>query len=180
MLLLICLIFVLPSCSDFRAIFEGSPDYNVAKRKKKRDRRGSTRKVDPQVAKGYFVWPLEAPLSSLYGPRKGKFHDGIDIDGDSGDAVSAAASGEVVYSGRLGGYGRLIVVQHPNGYFTAYAHNKKNLVKKGKKVRKGQKIALVGSSGRSTGDHLHFEIRDKDGTYDPLDFLPRKRYSRRR
>jgi murein DD-endopeptidase MepM/ murein hydrolase activator NlpD len=178
--LLLLMGLALPSCSDFRAIFNGNPSYNVAKKRKapKRAKRRRNQPV-PEQAKNYFKWPLFAPVSSGYGPRWGRFHEGIDIDGDFGDSVVAAAPGLVVFSGKLGGYGRLVVIKHKNGFFTAYAHNKKILVKKGKEVQQGQKIALVGSSGKSTGSHLHFEIRDKKGSYDPLAFLPRKSYSRR-
>lgn len=175
---LVLLIFTLPQCSSFKAVFNGKPSSKVSKGKKK-PRKKRRNQPAPKNAKNYFVWPLQAPLSSLYGPRKGRFHDGVDIDGEMGDPVQAAASGEVVYSGKLGGYGKLIIIKHSNGFFTAYAHNKKNMVKKGKWIKKGQHIARVGSTGRSTGSHLHFEIRDKNGTYDPLDFLPRQRYSRR-
>jgi lipoprotein NlpD len=174
---LILIIGAHAGCSDFRAIFNGSPSHSVSKRKipveKHRDQ------PVPKDAVGYFKWPLHAPVSSPYGMRGGRFHDGIDIDGESGDEILAAASGEVVFSDKLGGYGNLVVIQHDNGLFTAYGHNKKNLVKKGKKVKQGQKIAQVGSTGRSTGDHLHFEIRDQKGTYDPLAILPEQRYSRR-
>ncbi len=170
---------LLPGCSDFRAIFNGKPNTKIAKGKKKNVPKNRDQNV-PENMRDYFSWPLQAPLSSLYGPRGGRFHDGIDIDGESGDPVVAAASGTVVYSDKLGGYGRLVVVRHDNGYFSAYAHNKKNLVEKGKKVQKGDLIAYVGDSGSTTGDHLHFEIRDQNGTYDPLDFLPRERYSQRK
>ncbi|MDX1386109.1 MAG: M23 family metallopeptidase [bacterium] len=178
--LLMILGIALPGCSDFNAIFNGKPNHSVAKKGKRPKREAKRRhKKVPEYAKKYFKWPLFAPVSSGYGPRWGRFHEGIDIDGDFGDSILAAAPGRVVYSGKLGGYGRLVVIRHDNGFFTAYAHNKKNLVKKGKKVNQGERIALVGSSGRSTGSHLHFEIRDKKGTYDPLAFLPSKRYSRR-
>lgn len=128
---------------------------------------------------GIFAWPLNAPVSSPYGVRDGRFHDGIDIDGESGDDIAASAAGKVVFSGQLGGYGNLIVIKHSNGFFTAYGHNKKNLVKKGKEVDQGQVIAQVGSTGHATGAHLHFEIRDPKGTYDPLAILPKQSYSRR-
>ncbi len=171
--LLFALVF--SHCGEFKEVFNGKPNSSHVSQKKKSRKYRSKRPV-PAFAKNYFSWPLQAPLSSLYGPRSGNFHDGIDIDGDLGDEVLASAPGEVVFSDRLGGYGQLVVIKHPNGFFTAYAHNKKNLVKKGSKIKKGQKIALVGSTGRSTGDHLHFEIRDEGGTYDPLDFLPSSRY----
>lgn len=164
-------------CSDFRAIFNGPSGSKVARRRTTPQKQRNL--PVPPTAKGYFAWPLKAPVSSGYGPRHGRFHDGIDIDGESGDPVTAAATGEVVYSGKLGGYGNIVVIKHSNGYFTAYGHNKKNLVKKGKTVTQGQPIALVGSTGQATGAHLHFEIRDQSGTYDPLAFLPKARYSRR-
>jgi lipoprotein NlpD len=169
----------LPACSDFRAIFNGKPGGQVAKQGKESDEKEHHQKP-PQGSQGYFTWPLQAPVSSLYGTRRGRFHDGIDIDGESGDPIVAAAAGRVVYSGKLGGYGRLIVIKHDNGYFTAYAHNENNAVKKGDEVSQGQLIGRVGATGSATGDHLHFEVRDKKGTYDPLDFLPQERYSRNR
>src|SRR5690242_1025487 len=93
----------------------------------------------PDFAKGFFIWPLQAPISSGYGKRWGSFHDGIDLDGVQGDAVLAAAPGEVVFSDRLGDYGNLIVLKHEKGLFTAYAHNERNQVKQGDRVKQGQK-----------------------------------------
>lgn len=182
LLLIIGLALVLPQCSDFRAIFNGKSSPKVAHKSKapKSKSKKKHNQPPPDYAKSLFIWPLSAPISSGYGPRWGKFHEGIDIDGDFGDSVVAAAEGEVVYSSKLGGYGNLIVIKHQKGFFTAYAHNKKNLVKRGKRVHQGEKIALVGSTGSSTGSHLHFEVRDKSGTYDPLAFLPSKRYLTRR
>jgi lipoprotein NlpD len=168
---------ILPGCSDFRAIFNGQPNHTASKRRPSSEKQRG--QPVPDGAKGYFSWPLKAPISSPYGPRGGRFHDGIDIDGDSGDPVAAAATGQVVFSGKLGGYGNLIVIKHSNGLFTAYGHNKKNLAKQGKKVERGQVIARVGNTGQSTGAHLHFEIRDQNGTFDPLAILPEQRYSRR-
>jgi lipoprotein NlpD len=175
------LILIVPTaCGDFRAIFNGKPSHPVAKGprpgkppEKHRDQPA------PEETQGFFAWPIQAPVSSPYGMRGGRFHDGIDIDGDSGEEVAASAAGTVVYSGKLGGYGNLIVIRHTNGFFTAYAHNKKNLVKKGRAVDQGQVIAQVGSTGHATGAHLHFEIRDPKGTYDPLAILPKQSYSRR-
>lgn len=180
--LLIVLGFTVPalsSCGDFRAVFNGKSKHKPSPSSDKRPRKKRRNQPVPSHAKGKFIWPLNAPLSSRYGPRRGRFHEGLDIDGDFGDPIVAAASGEVVFSDRLGSYGKLIIIKHEKGFFTAYAHNKKNLVKKGKKVKQGRKIAIVGSTGRSTGSHLHFEVRDKKGTFDPLAFLPRRRYSRR-
>lgn len=176
------LIFSISACSSFKEVFNGKEQpHRHAKKRSPNSKRAPKQRYRkaPQYAQNYFRWPLKAPVSSIYGKRWGRFHDGIDIDGDMGDRIRAAAPGKVVYSGVLGSYGKIIVIQHKNGFFTAYAHNKKNLVKKGRKVKQGQVIGLVGSTGRSTGSHLHFEVRDKKGTYNPLDLLPRRRYTRR-
>ncbi|HKY64154.1 MAG TPA: M23 family metallopeptidase [bacterium] len=168
-------LLLLPGCGDFRAIFNGKPDQQVARRKNKKPRKPSPEVL--QQARGKFLWPAEGPINSPYGPRSGKMHDGIDVGGDEGDPILAAAGGEVVYADRLGGYGNLIVVKHEDGFFTAYAHNEKNLVDKGDTVKQGQRIAKMGRTGNASGDHLHFEIRDESGTYDPEDFLPERRYT---
>ncbi len=103
-------------------------------------------------------------------------HDGIDIGAKPGSPVVAAADGTVVYAdNRLAGYGNLIIVRHRDNLFTAYAHNRRNLVHQGDKVRSGQKIALVGRTGRATGPHLHFEVRRGTTPVDPLLYLPRRK-----
>jgi lipoprotein NlpD len=102
-------------------------------------------------------------------------HDGIDIGAKEGTPVYAAAAGEVVYSDqRLSGYGKLIIVRHSQDMFTAYAHNQRNLVRKGDRVKKGDVIARVGKTGRASGSHLHFEVRRGSTPVDPLAYLPRK------
>ncbi len=103
-------------------------------------------------------------VSSLFGKRtdpitgKIEFHEGIDFAGKMGSSILAVASGIVTWSGARYGYGNMVEINHGNGYQTRYAHNKKNLVVVGQKVEKGQVIALMGSSGRSTGSHVHFEV----------------------
>lgn len=93
----------------------------------------------------------------------GKKHDGIDIPARSGSHILAVNDGVVVYSGNgFGGYGNVLILSHRYGFFSLYAHNKVNYAKKGETVHKGQVIAQVGSTGKSTGPHLHFEIR-RDG-----------------
>jgi len=120
-------------------------------------------------------WPVKGRLSSHFGPRNNRMHDGIDIAANEGVAVKAAAAGEVVYAdARLTGYGNLIIIRHSTDLFTAYAHNKVNLVKRGDKVVTGQRIAYVGSTGRSSGPHLHFEVRRGETAVDPLAYLPKK------
>ena len=121
--------------------------------------------------------PLEWPvplgrLSSHFGPRSGSVHDGIDIAAPEGSEVCAAADGEVVYSATLPGYGNVIIVRHSGGYATVYAHNQKHYVGDGDRVRRGQRIAAVGRSGRTTGPNLHFELRKDNVARDPLQYLP--------
>lgn len=119
-----------------------------------------------------FLWPVpkHSKISSLYGKRNGRNHDGIDIPAPTGTKIIAAQEGVVVYSGnKLRGYGNLTIISHGE-YLSVYAHAKKNLKRKGDKVQKGEMIALVGSTGRSSGPHLHFEIRKKNKPIDPLNF----------
>jgi lipoprotein NlpD len=124
-----------------------------------------------------LVWPVKgARLASRFGKRWGSFHDGLDFAAPTGTPIYSADNGVVAYSGNgLRGYGNLIVLKGDTGLTTVYAHNSKNFVKKGQRVNKGQHIAAVGSSGKSTGPHLHFETRmNKDGhmiTVDPLPLL---------
>jgi len=126
-------------------------------------------------AKFKLSWPVEGKLSSKFGPRKKRMHDGIDIAAKVGTPVLAAAGGEVVYSAnKLTGYGNLIIIRHKNNIFTAYAHNRGNLVTLGEHVKRGQHIANVGATGRATGPHLHFEVREEEAPVNPLLYL-RKR-----
>jgi murein DD-endopeptidase MepM/ murein hydrolase activator NlpD len=123
-------------------------------------------------------WPVVGGyISSGFGyrvdPFNGRraFHDGVDIADRLGAHVKAAASGVVSFAGVEPGYGLMVEINHGNGISTVYAHTKKTLVKVGEKVEKGQEIALVGSSGRSTGPHLHFEIRRNGHAINPRSFL---------
>ncbi len=115
-------------------------------------------------------------ISSLFGSRadpisgKMEFHDGIDYAGKVGSPIQAVASGIVTWSGVRYGYGNMVEINHGNGYQTRYAHNKKNLVVVGQKVDQGKIIALMGSSGRSTGPHVHFEVVNNGKAVDPKKF----------
>lgn len=124
-----------------------------------------------------FIFPTKVHLiTSSYGWRTSKrFHDGIDIGGKLKTPIFAAARGVVIYNdNRISGYGNMIVIKHPSGFSTVYAHCYKTLVKKGTRVAKGEKIALMGRTGHATGVHLHFEIRDKDGySKNPVKYLPK-------
>jgi len=121
-----------------------------------------------------FLWPVPSSkrVSSKFGRRWGRKHEGIDIAARRGAHIIAADDGVVVYSGKeLGGYGNITVVSHPDGFFTVYAHADKNYTRKGQKVHRGQVIAAVGSTGRSSGNHLHFEVRRDSHAFDPKKFF---------
>ncbi|MBE9562704.1 MAG: M23 family metallopeptidase [Proteobacteria bacterium] len=117
-------------------------------------------------------WPLrQGRVSSGYGKRGRRMHKGIDIAAKRGTPVYAVEAGTVVRSKRVGAYGNLVEIKHSNVYSTRYGHNSRNLVKAGDKVKRGQKIALVGSTGRSTGPHVHFEIRQSKVAINPIKYL---------
>lgn len=120
-----------------------------------------------------LAWPLRrGVMTSRYGPRHGHCHDGIDIAAPLRTPVQAAASGRVIFSGHMRGYGRIVIVRHNEMYSTVYAHHRRNLVRKGQWVTRGALIGTVGRSGRSTGPHLHFEVRVRNVAHDPLLYLP--------
>jgi murein DD-endopeptidase MepM/ murein hydrolase activator NlpD len=118
-----------------------------------------------------FIWPVNGPVVSGFGMRWGRLHEGIDIAAASGTPIRAAAEGTVIHAGWLGGYGNLVVVDHGNGLATAYAHASAILVAVGQRVAQGETIALVGSTGNSSGPHLHFEVRVNGVAVDPLGYL---------
>jgi murein DD-endopeptidase MepM/ murein hydrolase activator NlpD len=117
-------------------------------------------------------WPLHGVLYSRFGVRQGQRHDGIDIAAPEGTPVVAAAPGTVVYTGRQSGYGAIVILRHQNGLITLYAHNSAVLVKEGERVEAGAPVAKVGQSGRTTGPHLHFEVREGTRPRNPLFYLP--------
>lgn len=127
---------------------------------------------------GRMIWPVKGRISSNFGWRmhpilkKRKFHSGLDLAVASGTGVMAADSGRVLVSGWNGGYGYFIAIDHGNGISTAYGHNSRLLVNEGDIVTKGQTIALSGSTGLSTGPHLHFEVRKDGKPVNPIPFLP--------
>jgi len=110
-------------------------------------------------------------ISSPFGPRWGKFHSGVDFALAQGQPIYAADSGTVYYSGYSGGYGKLIKIDHGNGMQTYYAHCSSLFVSSGQHVEEGETIGLIGSTGNSTGPHLHFEVIINGSRVDPLDFL---------
>jgi murein DD-endopeptidase MepM/ murein hydrolase activator NlpD len=118
-----------------------------------------------------FIWPVSGPVVSGFGMRWGRMHEGIDIAAALGTPIRAAAAGTVIHAGWLGGYGNLVVLDHGGGLATAYAHASSILVGVGQRVGQGQTISLVGSTGNSSGPHLHFEVRVNGSAVDPLGYL---------
>ncbi len=116
-------------------------------------------------------WPVSGPVTSGFGSRWGRMHEGIDIAVGSGTPVYAAASGTVVYAGWLGGYGNVVVLDHGYGLSTTYAHNSSLSVAQGATVGAGSVVALSGNTGHSTGPHVHFEVRVNGVPVDPLGYL---------
>ena len=117
--------------------------------------------------------PLDSKISSDFGWRDDPFtgerawHPGVDFAGSSGDSVQACWPGKVSFAGEKEGYGKTVIVEHPNGWESIYAHNSDNRVKEGDRVNQGETVAKVGDSGRSTGSHLHFELRQGSQAWDP-------------
>jgi murein DD-endopeptidase MepM/ murein hydrolase activator NlpD len=120
---------------------------------------------------GIFRVPAFGSVTSRFGFRWGRIHEGIDISGHIGDPIYAADGGTVIFSGTEGGYGNIVKIDHGNGYITYYGHNSKNLVKVGQKVSKGQEIAKLGNTGNSTGPHVHFQVMKNGSPVDPLKYL---------
>jgi murein DD-endopeptidase MepM/ murein hydrolase activator NlpD len=118
-----------------------------------------------------FIWPVSAPITSPFGWRWGRMHEGIDLGAAYGTPIAAAASGVVIYAGWEGGYGNLVVIDHGGGLATAYGHQSRIAVSVGQNVAQGETIGYVGSTGHSTGPHLHFEVRVNGQAVDPLGYL---------
>ena len=129
----------------------------------------------PDQYSGSLRWPLDAYIvSSEFGERWGKMHKGMDMAADVGEPVYAIADGEVIYAGDgLRGYGNVVILRHDRKTSSLYAHNSELRVKQGDQVKQGAMIALLGSTGHSTGPHVHFEIRDGDLAVNPRTVLPK-------
>jgi murein DD-endopeptidase MepM/ murein hydrolase activator NlpD len=125
------------------------------------------------------LWPVKGPITSHYGSRSDPFngeaelHLGLDISALYGAQVHAPADGKVIYAQKMAAYGNLLILDHGNGMTTRYGHLYRFVVKVGQKVKKGDLIALVGTTGRTTAPHLHYEVRLNDRPKNPRDFLPR-------
>jgi murein DD-endopeptidase MepM/ murein hydrolase activator NlpD len=140
------------------------------------DHHETTSEIDTEASTAWTV-PAEGRLSSAFGKRAdpftqtARFHRGIDIAAPTGAPIRAAQPGTVVFSGHLGGYGNTIILEHAGGYRALYGHASRNLVKEGELISAEQVIGEVGSSGRSTGTHLHFELQKSGERLDPREFL---------
>lgn len=139
---------------------------------------GAVSSVVNPTAETPNIWPVAGPISSYYGYRTSPggigstFHEGVDIAGDYGTPISATAAGTVTQAGWVGGYGYLVEVRHADGIVTRYGHNSAVLVYEGQHVDQGSMIALMGSTGNSTGPHCHYEVRINGEAVDPMYFLP--------
>lgn len=139
---------------------------------------GAVSSVVNPTAETPNIWPVAGPISSYYGYRTSPggigstFHEGVDIAGDYGTPISATAAGIVTQAGWVGGYGYLVEVKHADGIVTRYGHNSAVLVYEGQHVDQGSMIALMGSTGNSTGPHCHYEVRIHGEAVDPMYFLP--------
>ncbi|MDR3321920.1 MAG: M23 family metallopeptidase, partial [Synergistaceae bacterium] len=126
---------------------------------------------------GRLAWPLRGAITSPYGSRihpvfkTRTTHTGLDIDGNKGDPVRAAADGEILYTGWLRGYGQVVIIDHGGNLTTVYAHLSGIDTTENAKIKTGDKIGRVGSTGVATGNHLHFEVRVNGNTTDPLTYL---------
>jgi len=137
-------------------------------------------KIDAFMETIPTLWPVNGRITDEYGYRKDpingkrKFHTGLDIAADTGTPIKAAASGKVIFAQSTYATGRTVKIDHGRGIVTLYGHASKILVEEGQTVEKGEVIAKVGSTGRSTGPHLHFEIHLYGSTVDPLEYLEKK------
>jgi murein DD-endopeptidase MepM/ murein hydrolase activator NlpD len=135
-------------------------------------RSGGDPGLDGRISGAGLVWPLRGSVTSPFGPRWGRLHAGIDISGRSGTPIRAAKAGEVIFAGSMSGYGNCVIVDHGGGLTTLYAHQSRIATNDGASVRQGDVIGYVGSTGYSTGPHLHFETRVGGSPQNPRRFLP--------
>ena len=133
--------------------------------------------VGPSTAPGALAWPVTGTITSPFGWRKSpfsgspEFHQGLDIGANMGTTVTAAAAGTIISAGWYGGYGNYILIDHGGGMSTGYGHLSRIFVSSGQQVQRGQAIGAVGSTGASTGPHLHFEVRISGKPVDPTAYL---------
>jgi len=141
------------------------------------DLQARKRSMDPHLRNFPTMWPINAEISSHFGWRRNpfgggsEFHGGIDLRSPTGTPIRAAGGGTVIFDGWQGGYGNTVIICHGNGYTTLYAHNSVNLVRVGQRVERGEVIARVGTTGRVTGAHVHFEVRINGTRVNPRPYM---------
>ena len=145
-------------------------EYIITEKENRVIRKG-TKEFAKGVASGSFVNPTSGVLTSPFGPRWGRMHKGIDVAAPVGTPIYASDGGKVIYAGWMSGYGYLVQVDHNNGYVTYYAHCSKLHVNVGDSVARGELIADMGSTGNSTGSHLHFEVRLNNVCQNPVNYV---------
>lgn len=128
--------------------------------------------ADGRVSGSGLMWPVRGPVTSGFGYRWGRMHQGIDIGAGTGVPIRAAKGGEVIFAGSMGGYGNCVIVDHGGGFTTLYAHQSRLGTSDGQNVSQGQVIGYIGSTGHSTGPHLHFETRVSGSPRNPRNYLP--------
>jgi murein DD-endopeptidase MepM/ murein hydrolase activator NlpD len=143
----------------------------LAERIRQAQQRAAAPAVVAPSGSGVLTWPVSGPVTSGFGTRWGRMHEGLDIAVGEGTPVRAAAAGTIIYAGWMSGYGNLVVVDHGNGLSTAYAHNSSLAVSVGQSVAGGEVLSYSGNTGNSTGPHVHFEVRVNGGAVDPLGYL---------
>ncbi len=131
----------------------------------------SSGSVDVVPSSSGLIWPVAGPVTSGFGWRWGRMHEGVDIAAPAGTPVRAAASGIVIYAAWMGGYGNLVIVDHGGGLATAYAHLSGYALSSGSSVGQGQTVGYVGCTGHCFGDHVHFEVRVNGSAVDPMGYL---------
>ena len=134
--------------------------------------RAASSVLDGVVSAAGLVWPVQGKLTSGFGPRWGRLHAGIDLAAGTGTPIKAAKAGEVIFSGSYSGYGNCVIIDHGGGLTTLYAHQSRVAAREGAQVAQGAVIGYVGSTGHSTGPHLHFETRVNGSPQNPRRFLP--------
>jgi murein DD-endopeptidase MepM/ murein hydrolase activator NlpD len=144
----------------------------IRSREQTRASRGDDSPPDGRVSGSGLAWPINGTVTSGFGTRWGRLHAGIDIGAGTGTAIHAAKAGDVIFAGTMSGYGNCVIVDHGGGLSTLYAHQSRIATSEGARVSQGEVIGYVGSTGHSTGPHLHFETRVGGDPQNPMRYLP--------
>lgn len=169
-----------PSSLDVQDVLKATEDIKIAAQQREKSLNNLKEALierNARLAARPSIWPTSGQVTSRFGYRSspwgggGEFHPGIDIANDFGTPIVAAADGKIIYSDWFSGYGKMVQIDHGHGIVTLYGHCQQLLVQAGETVKKGQLISYMGSTGLSTGSHLHYEVRVNDKAVDPASFL---------